>query len=93
MNAADQPCRFVGVTGFAFYRSHLVRMRIILDGGVAIPALQAAVDAGMKLCGVNGNAMSRGVLYARVRVAGKAIRLRLNSAGRREKQERRCGQG
>ena len=62
MHASHQPRRFVSVAGFAFDRRHLIRMRIILDGRVAIAAFQAAMDAAMKLLRVHGNAMPRRIL-------------------------------
>ena len=46
MHASGQPRRLIGVAGLALHRRHLIRMRIFLDGRVAIAALQAAVDAG-----------------------------------------------
>ena len=63
-------------------------MRIVLDGGVAIAALQAAVDTRMKLRRVHGNTVPRRILQPLVRMASQAIRLR-RSRSRRRKQK--CG--
>ena len=91
MNASHQPSRFLRVAGIALHRRHNIRMRIFLDSGVAIAALQAAVDAGMKLRRIHTYTVPGCILQARVRMAGEAIRLRIQEAWRRGKQNPACG--
>ena len=45
VDTTDELCSLVGVTSFAVHRRNLVGMRITLDAGMAIAALQAAVNA------------------------------------------------
>ena len=80
MHASGQPRRLIGVAGLALDRRDLIRMRILLDRRVAIAALQAAVDAGVKGMRIHADAVPRGVLHARIRVAGQAIAVRLRLA-------------
>jgi hypothetical protein len=88
MHASHQSRGFVGVAGLHFTFVTVLRMRIFLDGCVAIAAFQAAVDAGMKLRPIHCNAVSRPILQALVRMAGQAIRLCMDRALRRHKQKR-----
>ena len=68
--------RLVGVAGLAIDRRDLVGMRIALDVGVAVAALQAAVNAGAELLAVDGDAVAGAVGHGGVAVAGEAIGLR-----------------
>ena len=88
MNASCQAGRLIGVAGFALDRRDLIRMRIFLDGRVAIAALQAAVDAQAEVMRIYAHTLARGVLQARVRVAGEAIGLRPGGARRCDSQKR-----
>ena len=90
--ASDQPLRFAGMAVLTLYRRHLIRMRIILDGGVAIAALQAAMQTGAKDAGIHAYTMPCCVLQALVPVAGEAIRLRLCDARHRNNQKRPQGE-
>lgn len=45
--------RFVGVAGCALNLRNLGRVRIVLDGGVAIGATENSMDAGRMFNGVN----------------------------------------
>ena len=89
MDAPGQSCRLIGVAGIALDRRHLLRMGIILDGGVAIGAFQAAVDAGAKLLPVHADAVPRCVLQTRVSMAGQTIAVRLRHAGQPPQPEAR----
>jgi hypothetical protein len=91
MHASNQPCRLIRVTGLALHRSDLIRMRIVLDGRVAIAAFENAVNAGAELVRIDPNIMPGCVLHTRIRVAGQAIRLRLRPV--RRSKEQKCGQG
>ena len=53
MNAAREPGGFVGVAGLAVNLGDVIRMGIFLDVGVAIVALQAAMDAGAELLAIH----------------------------------------
>ena len=88
VNASGQAGRLIGVAGFALDRRDLIRMRIFLDGRVAIAALQAAVDAQAEVMRIYAHTLARGVLQARVRVAGEAIGLRPGGARRCNSQKR-----
>src|ERR1039458_9978546 len=88
MNASGQPLRLARVAALALDRSHLIRMGIILDGSVAIAALHAAVQAGVKSIAIHADTVTGGVLQALVPVAAEAIGLRLRDARRRHNQKR-----
>ena len=88
VHASGQPLRFVSVTGLAFDRRHLVGMRIFFDGGVAIAARKAAVQARGKRLPVHADAVSGGIIEGHVPVAGEAIGLRVGDARRGDSQER-----
>lgn len=51
-------------------------MRVFLDIGVAVVALQAAVNAGTEFAAIYGDAVPRCIGHALVGVAGEAIGLR-----------------
>jgi len=88
MNASHEPCRLVGMAGLALDGRHLIRMRIVLDGGMAIAAFQAAVNAGPELRAIHADTAPGGVLQGLIPVAGEAIGLRRRHARRRENQKR-----
>ena len=88
MNTARQLRCLVGMTAFAVNLSDMVGMRIFLDVGVAIIALQAAVDAGAELIAVNGDAVSGCILHRLVSMAGETVGL-CGKAMRPEK-DREC---
>ncbi len=93
VDAPGQSSRLIGVAGIALDRRDLLRMGIPLDGGVAIGAFQAAVDAGAELLPVHADAVPRCVLQTRVSMAGQTIAVRLRHAGRRRNQKRGCKEG
>ena len=84
-SSAWQVSHFTGVTA--------IRMRIFLDGRVAIAAVQAAMNRGMKLRPVHCNAVPRRILQTCVRMAGQAICLRGRCDWHGHKQKHRCGEG
>jgi hypothetical protein len=73
VNAAAELGRLVGVAGLAIDRRNLVGMRIALDVGVAVGALQAAVNAVAEFFAVDGDAVSGAVGHAGIAVAGQAV--------------------
>ena len=75
MHAALELRSLVGVAGLAVDLGDVVGMRIFLDVGVAVVALQAAVNAGTEFVAVDGDAVAGGVLHGLVAMAGQAIRL------------------
>ena len=72
----------VRVAGLAIDRRDLVGVRIALDVGVAVDALQAAVNTWREFLAVDSDAVSRAIGHAGVAVAGQAVGLRAQSAGR-----------
>lgn len=76
------------MAGLAVHSGDVVRMRIFLDVGVAVVALQAAVNTGAELVAINGDAVPSGVLHGFVTMAGEAICLRSQVTGRQEDQKR-----
>jgi hypothetical protein len=81
MDASGKALRFIGVAGRAFDRRDLVGVRITLDVGVAVLALEDSVNAGAKLVSVDADAVARCILHARVGVACKAIAIGLSHSG------------
>jgi hypothetical protein len=75
VDAAGEAGCLVGVAGLALDGRHLIGMRVVRDGGVALAALQAAVEAGGKLLAVDADAVAGRVLHGLVGVAGEAIGL------------------
>ena len=63
------------MAGFAVHLGDVVGMRILLDIGMAVVALQASMHAGAELVAVDGDAVTGCVLHRLVAVAGQAIRL------------------
>jgi hypothetical protein len=59
----------------------------LLDIGVAVITLQAAVDAGAELVAVDGDAVTGRILHRLVPMAGEAVSLRRESMGRQEDHE------
>ena len=82
MDAAGKPCSLVGVATLALHWRHLIRMRILLDAGVAIVALQAAVDAGAKVVGIHADTVPQSILHPCAPMAGEAVRGRLRHSWR-----------
>ena len=77
MDAPCKPRSLFGVAGLALDRRHLLRVGIFLDAGVAIVALQAAVNAGSELLPIHADTMPRRILHPWVRMTRQAIRSRL----------------
>lgn len=63
-------------------------MRVILDVGVAVIALEAAVDARRKLSAVDCDAVTGGILHGLIAVACQAIRLCTRSEWRQHQEKR-----
>jgi len=63
-------------------------MWIVLDGAMAIAALQVAVHAGAEDAGIHAYIVPGGVLHAFVPVAAEAIEIRLRDARYSENQKR-----
>lgn len=74
------------MAGFAIDGRDFIGVRIGLDVGVAVGALQAAVNAGAEFLAVDRDAMARTVGRGGVTVTGKAV-------GLRAKCDRREGEG
>ena len=74
--ASRQLRRLARVAGVALHLRDLLRMRIILDVGVTVVALEAAVDALAETVAIHADVVARGILQPFVRVAGKAVGLR-----------------
>ena len=81
------------MAGFAVHLGDVIGMGIFLDVGVAVVALQAAVNAGTELVAINGDAVAGGVLHRFVAVACEAISLRSEIAGRQQHQKREEAEG
>ena len=73
------------MAGFAIDLCDVIGMGIFLDVGVAVVALQAAVNVGAKLVSINGDAVAGGILHGFIAVTGKAFGLR--SKVQRHKEE------
>src|SRR5208282_5343474 len=89
VDAAFELACLIGMAGLAIDRRDLVGMRIAFDVGVAVGALQAAVDAVAELLLVDSDAMARAVGHAGVAVAGEAILRAKDASGNRENGQ--CG--
>jgi hypothetical protein len=85
VHAACQVRGFVGVARLALDLGDVVWVRILLDVGMAVVALQAAVDACTELAAIDGDAVTCGVGHGFVTVAREAISLR-SEAARSDKQ-------
>jgi hypothetical protein len=59
-------------------------MRVLLDVGVAVIALQASMHAGTELVAIDRDAVTGCILHRLVAVASQAIRLRGEPVGRNE---------
>ena len=70
------------MAGLAVDRRYFVGVRIAFDVGVAVGALQAAVNALAEFLAVNGDAVAGTVGHGGIAVAGKAVSLRAKSDGR-----------
>ena len=66
---------------------NVVGMRVLLDIGMAVITLQAAVDAGAELVAVDGNAVAGRILHRLVAMTGEAISLRCKVMWRKEDHE------
>ena len=75
MHAACELRGFVGVARLALDLGDVVGMRIFLDVGVAVVALQAAVNAGAEFVAIDGDAVPGGVLHGLVAVAAPGNQL------------------
>jgi len=75
------------VASLAVDRGDVVGMRILLDVGVAVVALQAAVNALAELLAIDCNAVSLRILHGLIAVAGEAICLGPQSARGHGNQE------
>ena len=82
VHAAGESGGLVVVAGLALDGRDLVGMRVALDIGVAIRALQAAMNALAEFLAVNGDAVAGSVGHAGIAVAGQTVSLRTKSAGR-----------
>ena len=58
MHASGELRGLLGVAGFAVNFGDVVRMGILLDVGMAVVALQIAVDAGVELVAVDRDAVA-----------------------------------
>jgi hypothetical protein len=76
------------VAGIAVDLGDLIGMRVLLDVGVAVIALQASVHAGTELVAIDRDAMAGCVLHRLVGVASQAIRLRGQPVGHSEQEYR-----
>jgi len=76
------------MAALALHLGDMVGMRKFLDVGVAVVALQAAVDTGTELGTIDRNAVASGILHGLVAMAGQAIGLRGKSTG--PKNDRHC---
>jgi hypothetical protein len=63
------------VAGLALNLCNVIGVRVLLDVGVAVVALQAAVDTGAKHLSIHGNAVPSCILHCLVAVTCQAIRL------------------
>lgn len=73
MDAAGDAGGLIGVAGLAVDGRNFIGVRIGLDVGVAVGALQAAVNAGIEFLAVDGDTVAIAVGRGGVAVAGKAI--------------------
>jgi hypothetical protein len=73
MHATLQVTLLSGMAGCTLHARHVLGMRILLDVGVAIVALHAAMDTLPELFAVDCKAMPGGILHVFVRVAGKTV--------------------
>jgi len=62
-------------------------MRILLDGGMTIGAVQHTMDARVKIVGVHPNALARCILQRLVRMARQAVGLRMQKLRDPQQQE------
>ena len=76
------------MAGFAFDLGNMLRVRILLDVGVASVAPKAAVNAGAELVAINCDAVPSCILHRLVAVTGEAVSLRVEKARRRGKHHR-----
>jgi hypothetical protein len=90
MHAVMQRSRLVRMTLLAVHRYRRLRMREILDRGMAVCATQSAMDARMKGVRINSHAVARRILHRLVAMAGQAIRLCWQQA-RETKHKNNCG--
>jgi len=82
VHAARDAGGLIGVASLAVDRRDFVRMRIGLDVGVAVGALQAAVNALAEFLAVDGDAVAGAVGHGGIAVAGKTVGLRVQGNGR-----------
>ena len=78
---------FVGVARFALDLGDVVGVGIFLDVGVAVVALQAAMNALAELVAIDADAVAGGVLHGLVAMAGEAIGLCRKLARRQSNQK------
>lgn len=76
------------MAGFAVDLGDVIGMRILLDVGMAVVALEASVHAGAELVAINRNAVTGCVLHGLVAVACQAIRLRREPVRHCEQKQR-----
>jgi hypothetical protein len=72
VHASRHVRNFVSMAGRALNLRNFGRVRIVLDGRVAVGAAQDTVHAGGVFTGVNRNALAAVRLHSRLAVAGKA---------------------
>jgi hypothetical protein len=73
MGAERNVCRFVGVTSGALNPRDFVRMRIVLDAGMAILASQSPVNAGGMFCRIDGDILTAVGLHPRLPMTGETV--------------------
>ena len=87
VHAARQLGSFIGMAGFAVDLRDVIGMRVLLDVGVTVIALQTAVNAGTELVSIDRDAVPGCVLHGLVGMAGQTVGLRSQAMGRQEKRE------
>jgi hypothetical protein len=80
MDTAGDLGGLVGMAGFALDRRQVIGVRIVVNIFVAVAALEAAVNARVKLIGVDADGLAVGVLHGGVAVAGETIDIRVERA-------------
>ena len=83
----------VCVAGLAVDLDDMIGVRILLDIGVAVVALQATVNAGAELVSVDRDAVALRIGHALVAVTGETVSLRNETVRRDEARERKQPEG
>src|SRR5579863_9244207 len=81
VDAALELRLLIAVAGRALDRRDVIGVRIVPDVGVAVVALEAAMDASGKLRAVDADAVPAVVLHRQVGVTGQAIGLGMKRRG------------